>query len=246
MKEFAHAARLCHLNPTNIDGTSASSLGFEMTGNSECGYPMITRVDGKSVGERGGLQTDDILLKVNNQKTKGVDFDKIQKSIEKAKRNKRLDMLVVDKETFYYCLRTNKKFKEPYIRVKHIFPPTKSSVNYQNIPLIAARTFGTFNRSINAIDHPSDLKSSPLESDSPSSMTMSDSFTIDISAKFADPARRLSQSTKQQSSSTGISDRTTSNTTPETSTDESIMNFVMNTVNTFFPETGSDKAMNCS
>lgn len=228
MKEFPHAVRLCHLN---TDGSSVSSLGFEMTGNTQHGYPMITRVDSKSAGERGGLQSDDILLKVNNQKTKGVDFDKIQKTIEKAKRNKRLDMLVVDKETFYYCLRANKKFKEPYIRVKHIFPPTKSSINYPNIPLLAART----------LDQANDFKS---ESDPSSSMTFSDSFPLDISAKFTDPARRLSQSTKQ--SSTGISDRTTSNATPEISTDESMMNFVMNTVNSFFPKTSTDKSDNRS
>lgn len=237
MKELSHAARLCHLNPINLDGTSASSLGFEMTGNSEYGYPMITRVEPKSPGERGGLQPDDILLKVNNRKTKGVDFEKIQKTIEKAKRNKRLEMLVVDKETFYYCLKAKKKIQEPYIRVKHVFPPMTSSNNHSTVPLVAVRTIDSSVRSINQIDQ---------ESDSPSSMTMSDSFPVDISAKFTDPARRLSQGMKQQPSSTGNSDRNTSSATRDTSTDESIMNFVMDTVNTFFHNVGTDKSINRS
>jgi hypothetical protein len=74
---------------------------------------------------------------VNDRKTKGLDFDKIKKLIEKAKRDGRLEMLVVDKDTYNYCIRTNKKFKQSYIKIKHIFPRRTSTKHFQKLPLIA-------------------------------------------------------------------------------------------------------------
>lgn len=159
---------------------------------------------------------------MNNRKTKGVNFEKIEKIIDKAKRNHRLEMLVIDKDTFYYCLKAKKKLPEPYIRAQHGLP----------------RIIDSSERTIHSIDH---------ESDSPSSMTVSESFPLDISTKFTDPARRLPQEMKQQpASSSGISEQNTSSVTQEISTDESLMNFVMNTVNTFFHHTGTDKSIDCS
>jgi C-terminal processing protease CtpA/Prc len=138
-KELSYAVRLCHLNTTNADGTRASSFGFELNKNSEYEYPIITHVESKSPGERSGLQVDDIVLKVNKRKTKGANIDKVRKLIDKAKNNGRIEVLVIDKEAFHYCLKTNRKFKEPYIKVKHIFPRSRSSVTYQSVPLMAAR-----------------------------------------------------------------------------------------------------------
>lgn len=132
-KELSYAVRLCHLNATNDDGTPASSFGFEITGSPEYEYPIITHVESKSPGERSGLQADDILLKVNKRKTKGAAFEKIKKAIDKAKRDGRIEMLVVDKDAFHYCIKTNRKFKEPYIKVKHVFPRSRSSVTYQSL-----------------------------------------------------------------------------------------------------------------
>jgi C-terminal processing protease CtpA/Prc len=139
MKELSYAVRLCHLNVANADGTPASSFGFEITGDPEYEHPIITQVEPKSPGEQSGLQVNDILLKVNKRKTKGGDFEKIKKLIDKAKRDGRIEMLVVDKDAFHYCIKTNRKFKEPYIKVKHIFPRTRSSIIYQSLPSMAAR-----------------------------------------------------------------------------------------------------------
>ena len=82
---------------------------------------------------------DDIVLKVNKRKTKGASIEKVKKLIDKAKHNGRIEVLVIDKEAFQYCLKTNRKFKEPYIKVRHIFPRSRSSVTYQSLPLMAAR-----------------------------------------------------------------------------------------------------------
>jgi hypothetical protein len=70
---------------------------------------------------------------VNKRKTKGAAFEKIKKAIDKAKRDGRIEMLVVDKDAFHYCIKTNRKFKEPYIKVKHVFPRSRSSVTYQSL-----------------------------------------------------------------------------------------------------------------
>jgi hypothetical protein len=261
-KELSYAVRLCHLNAINIDGTPASSFGFEITGDPEYQYPVISRVQPKLPGEIAGLQVDDVLLKVNNRKTKGAAFDKIKKAIEKAKRDGRIEMLVVDKETFNYCKQANKKFKEPYIKVKHIFPRSRPSISYPSLPSIAARASFTsqedLEQSINGIssvnvDHRAtqseneadDLKSPnfDLSSTINSIENTRASFPHDISMKFIDPARRLSQR-RDTSSTIQNTPNTTQEIRNETSTDQSIIDFVLNAINNFFQNIGSEKSMN--
>ncbi len=65
-------------------------------------------------------------------------YDKVRKEIEKAKRDGRLEMLVVDQETFDYCKRTKKPLKEPEMKVKHIFPKSRSSASFHKLPIAAA------------------------------------------------------------------------------------------------------------
>ena len=121
----------------NSEGVQAPNFGFELSEDSKFEYPVISRVEAKSPGERAGLQSRDILLKVNDRKTKGLDFEKVKKVIEKAKRDGRLEMLVVDQETFNYCKHNNKQWKEPDIKVKHIFPKSRSSVSSVKLPMLA-------------------------------------------------------------------------------------------------------------
>lgn len=122
------------MNALNSEGVPAANFGFELSENATCGYPIISRVEDKSPGERAGLKTDDILLKINDRKTKGLDFEKVKKAIEKAKRDGRLEMLVVDDATFQYCKRTKKHLKEPDLKLKHIFPKSRSSANILKVP----------------------------------------------------------------------------------------------------------------
>ena len=136
-KELSYKLRLCHLNAMNSEGVQAPNFGFELSEDSKLEYPVISRVEAKSPGERAGLQSRDILLKVNDRKTKGLEFEKVKKVIEKAKRDGRLEMLVVDQETYDYCKRNNKQWKEPDIKVKHIFPKSRSSVSSVKLPMIA-------------------------------------------------------------------------------------------------------------
>ncbi len=265
-EELSYTLRLCHLNATNSDGTPAPSFGFEITEDSKYEYPIISRVEPKLPGEHAGLQTNDILLKVNSRKTKGVDFKKIKKAIEKAKRDGRLEMLVVDKSSFIYCTRTNKKFKEPYIKVKHIFPRSRSSANYQSLPMIAARASSTSQessqRSMNGtssfyVNHLSThseneedaLKPSNLEvtvgSDLPSTINSLDSFSHGISSKLIGPVRRLSQRRDTSSTIQNMSN-TTQGIQSDPSTDESIIDFVLNTINNFCHNIRSEKPINRS
>ncbi|UJR23589.1 hypothetical protein I4U23_026578 [Adineta vaga] len=139
IRELAYTLRLCHLNATNLDGTPASTFGFDITKESKYEYPVISRIEARSSGERSGLQSRDLLLKVNGRKTKGVDIDKVRRIIEKAKSDNRLEVLVVDEEVYRYCTSTHRKFKEPYIKVKHIFPKNRSSINFESLDSIAAR-----------------------------------------------------------------------------------------------------------
>ena len=179
-------------------------------------------------------------------------------------------MLVADKETFNYCIKTERKFKEPYIKVKHIFPRTRSSAGFRSLPSISARasltpqdsfehsfsgipSFHLHRRSIQSDDDEYNLKSiqsdtntefglpplpSILEADSPA-------LPRDILSKFTSPAHRLSQPN-------GISAKISNSlsTTPDiqnkTDDDESIVDFVLNTINNFFRNTGSEKPLNRS
>ncbi len=152
---------------------------------------------------------------MNDRKTKGANFDKIKKTIDKAKRDGRLEMLVVDKDTFNYCIQTKKKFKEPYIKVKHIFPRGRSSIDYQSLPLIAARASlismnGTSSFNVQRLSIQDDLKLSNFEA------------TID-------PVRSLSQQEDN-----------------EISTNESIVDSVLNAINNSFQNTELEKPINRS
>ncbi|CAF1516560.1 unnamed protein product [Adineta ricciae] len=139
-RELAYTLRLCHLHATNPDGSPAPTFGFDITKEAKYEYPIISRIDARSPAERGGLQTRDLLLKVNDRKTKGVDINKVRRHVDKAKHDNRLELLVVDEEVYRYCTSTNRKFKEPYIKVKHIFPKNRASANVESLDSLAARS----------------------------------------------------------------------------------------------------------
>ncbi|CAF0730470.1 unnamed protein product [Rotaria sp. Silwood1] len=145
-KELSYTLRLCHLHATNADGTQAATFGFELSEDPDYEYPIILRVEPQSPAEGAGLQSRDVLLKINERKTKGLGYDKVRKEIEKAKRDGRLEMLVVDQETFDYCQRMKKPLKEPEMKVKHIFPKSRSSASFHKLP-VAAIAAGTSSNS---------------------------------------------------------------------------------------------------
>ena len=66
-------------------------------------------------------------------------YDKVKKEIDKAKRDGRLEMLVVDQETYDYCKRAKKPLKEPEMKVKHVFPKSRSSASFHKLPALASR-----------------------------------------------------------------------------------------------------------
>jgi thioredoxin-related protein len=142
-KELSYTLRLCHLHPTNGDGTQAATFGFELSEEPDYEYPLILRVEPHSSAEGAGLQSRDILLKINDRKTKGLGYDKVKKEIEKAKRDGRLEMLVVDQETYDYCKRAKKPLKEPEMKVKHVFPKSRSSASFHKLPIIAASSLAS-------------------------------------------------------------------------------------------------------
>ena len=125
------------MHPTNGDGIHAATFGFELSEEPDYEYPLILSVEPYSPAEGAGLQSRDILLKINERKTKGLGYDKVKKEIEKAKRDGRLEMLVADQETFDYCKQTKKPFKEPEMKVKHIFPKSRSSASFHKLPIAA-------------------------------------------------------------------------------------------------------------
>lgn len=142
MKESSYVLRLCHLNAINSEGVSIPNFGFEIAENAELDYPVVSYVEPKLPGARAGLESGDILLKINDRKTKGLDFDKVKKALEKAKRDGRLEMLVIDLETFEYCKQNQKQMKEPDLKVKHIFPRSKSSANVVKLQSINSMSTG--------------------------------------------------------------------------------------------------------
>ncbi|CAF4469790.1 unnamed protein product [Rotaria socialis] len=137
-KELSYTLRLCHLLATNGDGTQAATFGFELSEDPDYEYPIILRVEPQSPADVAGLQSHDVLLKINERKTKGLGYDKVEKEIEKAKRDGRLEMLVVDQEAYDYCERMKKPLKEPEMKVKHIFPKSRSSASFHKLPSAAA------------------------------------------------------------------------------------------------------------
>jgi hypothetical protein len=115
-------------------------------------------------------------------------------------------MLVTDKDTFNYCILTNRKFKEPYIKVKHIFPRSRSSIDYQSLPLIAARA-------------------------SLISLNGTSSFNVHRLAAQAENENDDLKSSKEDN---------------EISTNESIVDSVLNAINNSFQNTGLEKSINRS
>lgn len=158
-KELSYVLRHCHLHPTNGDGTQASTFGFELSEEPGSEYPLISRVYPQSAAEGAGLQSRDILLKINDHKTKGLGYDKVKKEIDKAKREGRLEMLVVDQETYDYCKRTKKPMKEPEMKVKHIFPKSRSSASFHKLPVAASAS------SISSRDSVEQLNNSTIKTD---------------------------------------------------------------------------------
>ena len=249
------------MNATNPDGTLAPSFGFDISGNPNYEYPIITHVESKQSGERSGLQVDDILLKVNNRKTKGADFEKIKKAIEKARRDDhRVELLVIDRAAFHYCIKTQKKFKEPFIKMKHIFPRSRTSASYSNLPLVPSRASLTLSEhlgrtgSVNLlanIQHlppqsengEDDMKSPHFglanDFDLTSPSTTSNPSPHDIPTKSVDPPRRLSQGADKPV-------KYCPRLHIETSPDESIVDFVLHTVNHLFHNTKTEKSTNRS
>ena len=257
---MSYSVRICHLNATNADGAPPSTFGFEISDEPEYEYPIISRVEPKLPGERAGLQTRDILIKVNNRKTKGSDFEKVKRSIDKAKRDGRLEMLVVDKEAFDYCIRTNRKFKEPYIKVKHIFPRSRSSATFQRLPSIAAlsqdntersKSIGSGNanrlsmQSVNEEDALNNLVfEATIDFDIPLSTSPSNTagpyFPSNAPFTFIDPERKLSQ--RRDTNSTIRSMSNTPQEMQSQASDQSVVDFVLNTINKFFQSVGSEKS----
>ena len=266
-KDSFHTLRLCHLNVRNTDGALISIFGFEITEDPEYDYPIISWVEPKLPGERSGLQAQDVLLKVNDRKTKGLNFAKVQKTIEKAKRTGRLEMLVADKKVFEFCKQARKKFKEPDIMVKHIFPQSSSSTSCPRLPSIAITSSSISQENIKQIKNeasPFNIHHLPLSKDvqlenkknklKPSTFEpLHDSdMSLPISPVEATCTFFLRE-TSSPASDRALSSSPQSNNTPstnqreqsQTSTNQSIQNFISNTFNSFFQHSGSQKLMKC-
>lgn len=155
-KEASYILRLCHLNAISSEGAPAVNFGFEITENTNYEYPIISQVEPKFPGDLAGLQPNDILLKINDRKTKGLEFDRVKKAIEKAKRDGRLEMLVVDAATYNYCKRTKKNLKEPDLKIKHIFPKSRSTARVLKVPLINGMHTSTLQTSSEHIEDSDD------------------------------------------------------------------------------------------
>ena len=201
-KELAYTLRLCHLHPTNGDGTQAATFGFELSEDADYEYPLILRVQPQSPAEGAGLQSRDILLKINERKTKGLGYDKVKKEIEKAKRDGRLEMLVIDQETFDYCKRMKRPMKEPEMKVKHIFPRSRSSASFHKLPIAAAAVSRDSaehfddNLSLNARTSVGYRLSTPKETDSENEEDNQQStFNENTSLQFTATTARQPQST---------------------------------------------------
>jgi len=231
-KELSYTVRLCHLSATNPDGTPASTFGFDAVKESKYEYPMISRVEPKLPGERSGLQERDLIIKVNGRKTKGADIEKVKRTIERAKHDGRLELLVIDEEVYRYGMRTNKKFKEPYIKVKHIFPRSRSSISFESLNSIAARASATSQDIINQLKNGPGFKvhrlSIPtgviLENEDDLSSSVFEE-TIDFDAPSS-MDKKLSKEIQNQ-----------------TSPDDSMVDSVLNTINNFFQNIGSEQSV---
>ena len=255
-KELSYSLRLCHLNASTNDGTPVSTFGFEISENPPYEYPTISRVEPKLAGDSSGLQTNDILIKVNNRKTKGLDFDKIKKLIEKAKRDGRLEMLVADKDTFDYCIKTNRKLKESYIKVKHIFPRSRSTTNFSKLPTLARAS----QSSIEGLDHgisfdiqrmsireevlsESDLNSPTFDGIPDSNLTSPVSTSNTTTTFFPSEPSPVSANSRRKSSQrrdTSSTIKNISKTTQGMQNDESFVDAILNAITHFFNNLGTD------
>ncbi|CAF3486275.1 unnamed protein product [Rotaria socialis] len=271
-KELSYTLRLCHLHATNTtDGKPTITFGFEITEDPDYEYPVISHVEIKSPGERAGLQVRDVLLKVNDRKTKGLKFEKVKKAIEKGKQDGRLEILVVDKEVFDYCKRTNKKFKQPDIKIKHIFPKSRLSTSLLKLPSItatssltpddrteqithAASTFNVHRLSIpkpaESEDKQVDKVSSNFQSkvDSDISLPNNPYDTTDTSIFHETPCISLDSvlNSVQQMNTSSVDQNLASKKQREasqSSTDQSIKEFISNTINNIFQNIGTQKSV---
>ncbi|CAF3860628.1 unnamed protein product, partial [Didymodactylos carnosus] len=116
--------RLCHLH---TNGDTSATFGFGLSEINGVAYPIIQKVEPNSPAEYAGLLSNDILLEVNERKTKNLGYDKVKKLIDKAKRDGRLDLLVSDQQTYDYCKTTKKKLSPPDIIIRHVFPKIAAS-----------------------------------------------------------------------------------------------------------------------
>ncbi|CAF4563054.1 unnamed protein product [Rotaria sp. Silwood1] len=270
-KELSYTLRLCHLNATNTDGTSATTFGFEITEDPQYEYPIISHVEPKLPGERAGLQIRDILLKINDRKTKGLRFNKVKKAIEKAKHDGRLEILVVDKEVFDYCKLTHKKFKEPDIKVKHIFPKSKPSTSFLKLPTIATTSslmsqdsterlnhgISSFNvhrlctqKEVTFENEEDDAISPNIQStvnsdislpNNPSDTTKHTSSTHETPLTSIDHVLNSTQPTNVSLTDQNVSSRKQRKQS-QTSSDQSIKDFISHTIDNFFQHVGSQKS----
>jgi hypothetical protein len=214
-----------------VDGTSASSFGFEINHETKYEYPVISRVEPRSPGERSGLQARDLLLKINGRKTKGLDLDRVKRVIEKSKHHGRLELLVVDEEVYRYCVSTHRKFKEPYIKVKHIFPKSRSLVHTDSL--------NTNRASVTSQEIVEQLKSG----------TQFNVHRLSISkdglTEEDDQVPAL-QSDKTANSTTSLKQKRaflTKRWSQHRSTDESMVDSVLHTINHLFQSTDSQKVV---
>lgn len=172
---------------------------------------------------------------MNNRKTKGADFNTVKKVIDKAKRDGRLEMLVADKDTFNYCIKTDKKFKEPYIKVKHIFPQSRSAANFQSLPVLAGRpsmiSEETRQQSISNTSHAKRHSAQSEKEEDTVKSSISAPLSCDVTSKVIDSVRK---STERKDTTSPIQN--------EVSTDRSIVEFVLNTIDNCFQSIKSKKS----
>ena len=161
-----------------------------------------------------------------------MDFDKVKKLIDKAKRDGRLEMLVADKNTYDYCKRTNKKFKEPHIKVKHIFPRSRSSNNFQKLPLLARASQGSMERPKTGASF--NIQRTSIQEEDSSVLDGNTESDLSSSVKGSDATHTFIPY--------GVSQNDASSTKKNQS-EESIVNIILHAINHFFQNTKTEKSL---
>lgn len=256
------------MHAKNAEEKLSITFGFEISEDPDYEYPVISHVEPKSPGERAGIQVQDILLRVNDRKTKGLSFEKVKKVIEKGKQDGRLEILVVDKEVYNYCKKAHKKFKQPDIKVKHIFPKTRTSTSFLRLPSVGTipslpsqdnseqvnQTVSTFN--VHRLSIPKDAESdhedddkissnlqSKVDADIPATNYLSD--TVNASTLNETPLMSLDSvlnSLQQMSaSSTDLNSLNKQRKPSQSSADQSVKDFISKTINNIFQHIGNQK-----